>query len=556
MKYSQLMLVPQDEYDNLISQSNQLENVHINQLMFNEGEKINVRHDVKGNEGKSQSSVQILNKKKPNKKPPTKPSPEEHYPQPRQTERSHNVDSTHNSTGESTQYANQSVINEMERTQQTNHNQKDQLEQSRDGRAGLIRRLNNMRTQRYHDADGFVRDYMDDGGSNDTVVNNHLNFHWLDDYQQRKKPESNSSVNKVVTSDKSVNTSSPAFVNQSVMTSPHKLLNKQTMTSPLQQKVSKGVSTSPPPTFRDKSQLGSPSNQPNMVSRNITPINERGSNFRASTPQPGMSNDGGSFLARAEQDTSMISSPKTSPGRSRSGVNNSTKKSINDSTKNLATSLGSKNKTFQEIIDSTSLASPLPPKSKSFINKHPHGPRVPRKLDLLQQYKSPARQRIEASAHFNKRALDLVQLGQKNIDEKRKERLNKSLQEKNNPPPVNHATMRRLNESKKTSPALQGSLNKQLTSAMKLITNRVPERGLLPALDQDKVRPSSSVSEVASKLWRNRYEDLTKTNLNVEKLKKVKTPLKKPKRDKRIFPTSVDIDGLPLVKRLRSNKKL
>ena len=58
MRYTEMVLLPHEEYNDLVKQKKTLDNIHINQLMFNEGEKINVRHDVK-NDQNTRSSVQI-----------------------------------------------------------------------------------------------------------------------------------------------------------------------------------------------------------------------------------------------------------------------------------------------------------------------------------------------------------------------------------------------------------------------------------------------------------------------------------------------------------------
>ena len=67
MRYTEMVLLPHEEYNDLVKQKKTLDNIHINQLMFNEGEKINVRHDVK-NDQNTRSSVQIQGPSKNKKK--------------------------------------------------------------------------------------------------------------------------------------------------------------------------------------------------------------------------------------------------------------------------------------------------------------------------------------------------------------------------------------------------------------------------------------------------------------------------------------------------------
>ena len=563
MKYSEMVLIPKDDYDNLVHDNGQ-ENVHINQLMFNEGEKINVRHDAKGT-----GSVQVHNKKKKANKRDNQPIEQSPPPQP------HFVDNnTQNSTQNSSQHDNSTnfVADNRENDQYRPNPVPGSNTNFGDARTRLLNRLHSMQTRRYEDADGFIRDYVDDS-QNETNVNQ---FNW-DNFDRRKlgtpsPPPSNRLVPK------------PQMVNKSVMTSPIKTHNQSIMTSPIKTK-NQNIMTSPIKTNNQQSKTSITSTQlGDTIDNNLSPILNRGQqsqtgfSFRASTPQPNTKPAGASFISDSSTNTSVIERPQPSePSNSntknntknstknstKNGTKNSTKNSTENSTTNDSTSQVSqsmrnstqfRNKTFQDIIRATTSPNPPPPKFQSFITKHPHGPKVPRKIPLVPQYKSPIRQRIENSAYFNRRAMKLMQLGQQNIDDRRRKRLNESLQEDYVPPKVNVSTMRRLNESKNTTPAVQGSLGRQLGAALNTITNRVSGTALIPSLTQNKVRPTDSMTGLTSKLWRNRFEQLTKTQLDVKNPEPPSTK-KKPPRGKRVFPTSVDIDGLPLSKRLRSKKK-
>lgn len=486
MVFREMYLLSKPDFENLQSQKQELDKIHINQLMFNEGEKINVRHDVKN--GVPEKSTVVIDNKKSKKKAPIV-----------ETNIDSNKENTSTSIGDSTQELIDELVQIRSPSNQPNitsdnttFRNETNVNNEAESRSILMDKLSAMKTRNFN-----LSDENDDRLNNTPTTSNIIDH--ISNYTPTKR-----------------------FADKSVMTDP--IDTRNIGTSPINQPITTtSISTSPisvPNPTSDSSPIirrNSMDQQNNRSIRTSTPIREfeLDPNFSLSTSFNKTEND------------STVSNKETSKGN---------KSALN------------KSRTLQQIIDDTSLKTPTNYLTKSFTNRAPHQPKKHRLAVMKEQPRLSIRDRIEKNNQVSQRAKKLVQLGQANIDKKK---LQKKSPQKND----NKSQMRRLDESKADSPAVQGSLQKQFQKALNEIESRANIRGgLVPDLKSKKVRPSS-VNSVMAQVVRNLYNKRNAEKLDeTEPLPSSMTSPKRPKRN--IFPTeNSNLTSPPLKSRLRSREK-